>query len=299
MLGSKAGSHVFKILEEGGCEVAWFRPIHWYTLHRANRRNHRKSLIIDGRVAFTGGAGLGDQWLGNAGGPEEWRDIQIAVKGPAVLAQQTGFVQNWLGATGVLLGGHEYFPEPQAAGDVALQTILSSPSSGAGAAGTMYLIALQCARHYIYIANSYFIPDSRVIAILAKACRSGVTVKVMLAGKNNDTWWARQNSIRLYESLLEVGVEIYEYLPTMLHQKTMIIDGVWGTVGTTNFDNRSFALNEETNVCFHDPKLVQRMESIFQADLALCHRVDIADWRKRGAWQMTKEAFASLLEEQM
>jgi cardiolipin synthase len=293
------GSDIFKILESGGCQVAWFRPIHWYTLHRANQRNHRKSLIIDGRVAFTGGAGIADQWLGTAENEPEWRDIQVRVQGPAAVSQQTGFAQNWLTATGEIISGHEFFPEIPPCGSVQVQTILSSPSGGAGAAGTMYLIALQCAKRYLYIANPYFIPDSRVIEMLARACRRGVTVKLMVAGKHNDTWWARQNSVRIYGALLEAGVEIYEYMPSMLHQKTMIVDGVWATIGTTNFDNRSFALSEETNLCFHDPELVERLREIFAADLASCEKIELADWRRRGAWQHAKELIASLIEDQV
>jgi len=293
------GREIFEILAAGGCEVAWFRPIRWYTLHRANRRNHRKSVIVDGRMAFTGGAGLADVWLGDAGRPEEWRDIQIKVEGPAALAQQSGFVQNWLVATGDLLGGRQFFPEVRAAGDAAVQTILSSPFYGAGAAGTMYLVALQCARRFVYIANPYFIPDSRVIALFAAAVRRGVRVKLMLAGGYNDTWWARQNSVGLYGKLLEAGVEIHEYQPTMLHQKTMIVDGAWATVGTANFDNRSFALSEETNICFHDAEAVKQMETIFRRDLTRCRRISTAEWRQRGAWQQAKELVASLVEDQM
>ena len=198
------GSDIFRILEAGGCQLAWFHPIHWYTLHRANQRNHRKSLIVDGRIAFTGGSGLADHWLGSAESEQEWRDMQIRVEGPAAAALQAGFAQNWLQTTGEIIGGHEFFPQPQAAGNVSIQTILSSPS-GAGAAGTMYLIALQCARQYLYIANPYFIPDARVIDMFAAACRRGVTVKLMLAGNHNDTWWARQNSVRLYGRLLAGG----------------------------------------------------------------------------------------------
>ncbi len=293
------GSEIFETLEKGGCQLAWFRPIHWYTLHRANRRNHRKSLIVDGRVAFTGGAGIADHWLGSASNEYEWRDIQIRVEGPAVTAQQAGFAQNWMLTTGEIINGHEFFPEPRVAGGVPVQTILSSPSAGASAAGTMYLIALQCAQQYLYIANPYFIPDSRIIEMLARAHRRGVSVKLMLAGGHNDTWWARQNSVRLYGKLAEAGVEIFEYIPTMLHQKTMVVDGVWGTVGTTNFDNRSFALSEETNICFHDPGLVEQLKNIFEADLACCRRIQIQQWKRRGPWQRTKESVASLIEDQM
>jgi cardiolipin synthase len=293
------GSDIFRILEAGGCQLAWFRPIHWYTLHRANQRNHRKSLIVDGRIAFTGGSGIADHWLGSAENEREWRDTQIRVEGPAVAAQQAGFAQNWLLTTGEIIKGHEFFPEARAAGNVPIQTILSSPLAGAGAAGTMYLIAVQCARRYLYIANPYFIPDSRVIDMLARACRRGVVVRLMLAGKHNDTWWARRNSVRLYGKLLEAGLEIYEYQPTMLHQKTMVVDGVWATVGTTNFDNRSFALSEETNICFQDPVLVEQLEEVFSTDLTLCERIKLSDWRQRGAWQKTEELLASLIEDQV
>jgi cardiolipin synthase len=293
------GPDIFKILEAGGCQLAWFCPIHWYTLHRANQRDHRKSLIVDGQVAFTGGSGLADHWLGSAENEREWRDIQIRVEGPAARAQQAGFAQNWLVTTGEIVNGHEFFPEPHTAGNVPVQTILSSPSGGAGAAGTMYLIAVQCARRYLYIANPYFIPDARVIDMLALACRRGVTVKLMLAGMHNDTWWARQNSLRLYGKLLEAGVEIYEYQPTMLHQKTMVVDGVWATIGTTNFDNRSFALSEETNICFHDLSLVEKLRAVFSADLLQCEQVELAKWKQRGVWQQTKELLASLIENQV
>ena len=216
-----------------------------------------------------------------------------------MLAQQSGFAQNWLLTTGEVLSGPEYFPILEQSGNTDVQTILSSPSSGAGAVGTMYLIAVQCARDYLYIANPYFIPDSRVIAMLANARRRGVVVKLMLAGKYNDTWWARQNSLRLYGRLLETGVEIYEFLPTMLHQKTMVVDGGWATVGTTNLDNRSFALSEETNVCFWQPDLVEELRQIFIADLARCQKIELADWERRGLWQRTKERFASLIEDQV
>jgi cardiolipin synthase len=293
------GDPILRILEAGGCQLAWFRPIHRFSLDRANQRTHRKSLIVDGRQAFTGGAGLADHWLGAARNEHEWRDIQVSVEGPAVLAQQSGFAQNWLLTTGEILSGHDFFPAPSPAGDVQVQTILSSPSAGACAAATMYLIAVQCARRFLYIANPYFIPGARVIDMLAKACRRGVAVKLMVSGKHNDTWWARQNSLRLYGRLLAAGVEIYEFQPTMLHQKTMVVDGAWATVGTANFDNRSFSLSEETNICIHDPAQVDELREIFIADLAACQKIELSDWRRRGAWQRTQERFASLIEDQV
>jgi cardiolipin synthase len=287
------------ILQAGGCQLAWFRPIHWYTLDRANQRTHRKSVIVDGHIAFTGGAGLADHWLGTAANEHEWRDMQIRVAGPAVTVQQSGFARNWLISTGEILSGREFFPEPHAAGDVEIQTILSSPISGACAAATMHLIAVNCAQRNLYIANPYFIPDSRFIDMLAQACLRGVSVTVIVAGKHNDTWWARQNGLRLYGELLRAGVDIYEYQPTMLHQKLMVVDGVWATIGTANFDSRSFALSEETNICFHDRALVQNLQAVFLTDLARCNKVELSDWRGRGFWQKTKERFASLIEDQV
>jgi cardiolipin synthase len=293
------GAEIFRILEAGGCQLAWFHPIQWYTLHRANRRDHRKSLIVDGRVAFTGGAGLGDQWLGRARHASEWRDVQVSVTGPAALAQQSGFAQNWLATTGEILCGSAFFPAAKPAGDVRVQTILSSSASGAGAVGTMYFMALQCAKRELFIANPYFVPDARVIDVLASAKRRGVDVKLLLAGNHIDTWWARQNSLRRYGSLLDAGVEIYEFAPTLLHQKTMVVDGTWATVGTANLDNRSFALNEETNLCFHDPAVAEELRTIFHADLARSEKIDLKGWRRRGLLQQMKEQFACLIEDQI
>jgi len=295
---STLGHDIFRVLEAGGCQLAWYRPIHWYTLERVNQRNHRKSIIIDGTIAFTGGAGLGDQWLGAASNPTQWRDMQIGIEGPAAAVQQTGFVQNWLAATGEIVAGPKYFPELSPAGTVEVQTILSSPAT-TGAVGTMYLVALQCAERSLCIANSYFIPDSRVVEMLATARKRGVAVKLLVAGEHNDTWWARQNSVRLYGRLLRAGVEIYEFQPAMLHQKMMIVDDVWATVGTANFDNRSFALNEETNVCLHDASLVRELVETFKADLARSRRIQLEDWKRRGFWQKAKEQWAALVEDQM
>jgi len=296
---STLGEPIVKILEAGGCQLAWFRPIHWYTMIRANRRDHRKSLMVDGKIAFTGGAGIADHWLGDAQGARSWRDLMVRVEGPAAIGQQSGFAQNWLQCTGEILTGEDYFPLPRNAGTIDVQTIVSSPLEGMGAAGTMHLIAVQCARRHLCIANPYFIPDPRLIEMLGQAVRRGVAVKLMVAGRHNDTWWARQNSVRLYGRLLQAGVEIFEFLPTMLHQKTVLVDDAWGSVGTANFDNRSFALNDETSVCFHDRDLVSQLHEIFLADLERCKKVSLRQWKKRGFWQRAGEQFASLMEDQM
>lgn len=296
---STIGEENLRILEAGGCQLAWFRPIRWYTLIRANFRLHRKSIIVDGRVAFSGGAGIADQWLGRARSSKEWRDVMIRVEGPAAQYLQTGFAQNWLINTGELVTGSAFFPVPISKGEVAVQTILSSPAGGAAAAGTMYMLALNCARKYLYIANPYFIPSRPVIEMLGEATRRGVDVKLMLSGDHCDTWWARQNSIRLYGRLMDAGVEIYEYVPTMMHQKTMVVDGVWATVGSANFDNRSLALNDETSHCFYDPGFVEEVRQVFLEDLQRCRRIDRGQWSRRGLWSVSQEVFASLIQDQV
>jgi cardiolipin synthase A/B len=163
----------------------------------------------------------------------------------------------------------------------------------------MAAIALQCARQYVRVANPYFIPDFRYLEMVREACARGVKIELLVAGEHNDAWWARQNSLRLYGKLLEAGVEIYEYLPTMLHQKVMVVDGAWASVGSANFDNRSLALNEESNVCFYDGELIRRLEDDFEADLRRAEKIQGGEWGQRGLFQRSKEEFAALIEDQV
>ena len=296
---SSIGADILETLTTGGCQVAWYNPIKWYSIGRFNNRTHRKSLIIDGRVGFTGGAGIADQWSGHAQDKEHWRDTQIRIQGPAVTPLQTGFAQNWLERTRELVSGALYYPEIEPAGPHMALTIMSTPVTGASTARTMYYLSIVCARRRIWLANPYFVPDAPAIDTLLEAKRRGVDVKIMVSGMNNDNWLSRQNSTRLYGRLLEAGIEIYEYQTTLLHQKTMVVDGVWGTVGTTNFDSRSFAHNEETNVCFHDESLVEQMEATFRDDLKACRRVELDAWRRRGLFARGQEFVAAFLQEQV
>jgi cardiolipin synthase len=297
-VGSSAiGKDILAMLESA-CEVAWFNPIHWYTIGRFNNRTHRKSLIIDGAIAYTGGAGIADHWRGNAEGPQSWRDTQVRIAGPGVVPLQSGFAHNWLETTGELVTGDEFFPQIVERGRLAVQTLLSSPETGGSNMRTMYYLSIVCATRSLYIANPYFVPDPVAIESLIDAKQRGVDVRVMVSGIHNDNWLARQNSVRLYGALLEAGITILEYNRTMLHQKTMVIDGVWATVGTTNFDDRSFAHNEESNVCVFDQELAAELHQRFLSDLDGCDLVTLAKWRKRGLWIKTQETVASLLQEQ-
>jgi cardiolipin synthase len=293
------GEEILEILEAGRCQLAWYNPIRWYALGRFNHRTHRKSLIVDGQVAFTGGAGIADHWCGRAEDPQHWRDIQVRIEGPAVAPLQTGFAQNWLQTTGELISGLLYYPPLEPAGPVAAQTIMSSPEIGTSTARTMYYLSIICARTSIFIANPYFVPDQTAIEALTDARRRGVEVCVMVSGIHNDAWLARENSIRMYGRLLRAGVEIVEFNRTMLHHKTMVVDGVWSTVGTTNFDNRSFAHNEENNVCVFDRGYAKQLETVFRADLEGCDRVDYRTWQRRGLLQRAREVIAAFLTEQV
>jgi cardiolipin synthase A/B len=292
------GEEILETLEKGRCQLAWYNPIRYYSLGRFNHRTHRKSLIVDGRIAFTGGAGIADHWRGNARNSSEWRDMQIRIEGPAVAPLQTGFAQNWLQTTGELISGPLFYPLQESAGSLPAQTIMSSPEIGASTVRIMYYLSIICARKSIYIANPYFLPDAAAIDALVEAKTRGVDVRIMVAGIYNDNWLARQNSVRLFGPLLRAGIEILEYNRTMLHHKTMVVDSLWATIGTTNFDNRSFAHNEESNVCCCERNFAKQLHEMFEADIAACDRVELAAWKRRGFWQRTREVFAAFLEEQ-
>jgi cardiolipin synthase A/B len=293
------GDEILKVLEEGGCQLAWFNPIDWYTLDRFNYRTHRKSLIVDGRIGFTGGAGIADHWRGCAQDADHWRDMQVRVEGPGAVPLQTGFAQNWLRTTGEMVSGPAFFPAISGVGGIAVHTVLSSPSAGASPVRTLYYLAIASARRSILIANPYFVPDQVALDALRSARQRGAVVKILVSGIRNDNWLARRNSVRLFGQLLEAGVEVYEYNRTMLHQKIMVVDDAWGTIGTTNFDNRSFAFNEESNVSVHDRGCVERLVEIFDEDVAASDRVTLDAWRRRGLFAKAQELVAALFEDQV
>jgi cardiolipin synthase A/B len=290
---------ILDMLTASGCQVAWYHPIHWYTIRRVNNRTHRKSLIIDGRIGYTGGAGIADHWLGCAQDPKHWRDVQIRISGPAVTTLQSGFAQNWLETTNELVTGDEYYPLHEETGTLPVQSILSSPETGASSARLLYYLSIVCARTSIFIANPYFVPDEAAVETLIDAKKRGCDVKLLLSGKYIDNALAYYNSTATYGELLEAGVEIYNYNRTMLHHKIMIVDAMWSTIGTTNFDNRSFALNEENNVSVYDRAFAAELTRDFMADLEHSDRVELEEWRRRGIRVKALEFVASILKEQV
>jgi cardiolipin synthase len=296
---STIGKEILEVLKGSGCELAWFNPVFQTTFGKFNHRNHRKSLIIDGRVAYTGGAGIADHWRGCAQDPDHWRDIQVRVEGPAATVLQTGFTHNWLITTGELISGPRFFPPSDSAGTLAVQTILSSPDDGASAARILFYLGIACAHEKIYISNPYFVPDDGAVKVLTDAAARGVDVKVLVAGEHNDVKTSRYASVRLYGKVLKAGVKIYEYVPTMLHQKTMVVDGIWATIGTTNFDNRSFALNEESNISIYDRRLARELEKVFAEDLKVSRRVTLEEWENRGLKSRIFGALSIFLKDQI
>jgi cardiolipin synthase len=224
--------------------------------------------------------------------------MPIRLDGPAVVPLQTGFAHNWQHTPGELLTGELYYPTVEARGSLAVQTLMRSPETGGSNVRTMYYLSIVCARESIYIANPYFVPDPAAIETLIEAKTRGVDVRIMVSGVRNDNWLARHNSVRLFGRLLAAGVEIQEFNRTMLHHKTMVVDCQWVTIGTTNFDNRSFAHNEESNVCFFEPGLAQQLHAIFHEDLTGCARVTPDGWNRRGLWARSQEFVASVLQEQ-
>jgi cardiolipin synthase len=293
----KMSTKMERKLTEGGCRVARFHPVWFFAVDRVSNRTHRELTVVDGRTSFQGGAGYADHWTGNAQDPDHWRDTLVKIEGPAVTQLQTGFAQKWLETTGEMIAGPDYFPQLEPAGALAVQTILSEPETNSSTARILYYLSIISARKSIFMANPYFIPNEEAIEILVAARRRGVEVKIMVPGEHNDHGLlARRNSSRLYGKLLEAGVEIYEYNPTMMHQKFMVCDGLWTTVGTINFDYLSFTLNDENNISLYDRDFAASFEEIFRRDLEACKRVELEEWRNRGLRVKAAEWIVSIFK---
>ena len=274
-------------MADAGCEVVTFRPLSPlvllspFGLGRENNRSHRRILVVDGRVGFTGGVGVSPKWLGNGRKEGYWRQTDVRIEGPAVASLQGAFVENWLEATGNVLGGSAYFSRPTSRGSVTAQVVHSSPAEGSFSMYTMFLLAMSSARQSIYITNPYFLPDDRMTRALTEAARRGVRVVLLLPGAI-DNQIVRHASRAGFGELFESGIEIYEYEAGLLHAKTMVIDGAWATIGSTNLDTRSFALNEEVNLRRVQPRRGGAAGAGVRRRSGYAHRLDPRTWRRRG-----------------
>ena len=284
----------FAALRRAGGQVYWYQPVAWYTLKRLNNRTHRDLVIVDGEVGFVGGIGVADYWVGPPGRGRPWRDTMVRVTGDLVKGLQTAFAENWLEASGEILPAEDFAPSPDVmpAGRGHALVVSSSPSEGrATRARMLFQILVASARRSILICNPYFIPDRSLCRELVRAAQRGVAVTLLMPGAWNNHPLVRLASRRRYGLLLENGVAIHEYQPAMMHAKVMVVDGAWSVLGSTNFDNRSFGLNDEVNVAILQRTLAAQLEADFAADLLQCLAVKIEEWRRR---PLTERAFAVL-----
>ena len=286
-------------MEQAGVEVKKYRPLHWYNLARMNNRTHRKLLVVDGKIGFTGGVGIADIWQGHAQDPEHWRDTHFRLEGPAVAQMQAAFLDNWLKVQPRVLHGDDYVPPLDNAGGSLAQVFKSSFGEGSESTRLMYLVSIAAAKKSILLANAYFVPDSLAIEELVAARQRGVRVEIIVPGKYIDSKIVRQASRGRWEKLLEAGVGIYEYQPTMYHVKVMVVDGIWSSVGSTNFDNRSFALNDEANLNVMDTAFAAEQEKIFEQDRLNARQITLEMWRNRPRTERIKEWLSGLLRAQL
>ena len=270
------------MLEDAGCQAAKYNSLNPLAIKRINHRNHRRILVVDGRVGFTGGTGVGEQWTGDGRQPKHWRQTDVRVEGPIVRFLQSAFAENWREATGILLGGDTYFPEPRPRGALAIQSVKSSPASGAAEAYLLFLLAIDGARSSIYLTNPYFVPDEAMMEALVRAAQRGVDVSIITAGVTQGLLdrLVRLSSQTHFPRAGKAGVKIYEYAPALLHAKTMVIDGRWSSIGSANLDNRSFALNAELNLVFLNPGIARRLTHVFREDLKLSRRLSDDDMKQ-------------------
>ena len=290
-------------LIQAGGHVAFYHPIRWYNLPRINNRTHRELLIIDGKVGFLGGAGFADHWLnphGHARKKPRWRDTMFRIEGDIVRAMQSVFAENWLEASGRILFDSRYFPSVDAKGPTEGMIVGSSPTFGGSTRNRMlYQTLLAAAQRSIHITTPYFLPDRSARSELVRAIRErGVKVVILTPGRHADHLLTRRSSRRLYGQLLRAGASIYEYQPSMLHAKVLVVDGTWSVVGSTNFDNRSFGLNDEVNLAAYCPELATHLEEDFARDLAQSRQVSYQTWRRRPFFERGHELLGWLLERQ-
>jgi len=286
-------------LTDAGCRLDYYQRLKWYRLHRANNRTHRELLIVDGRVAFVGGAGVADWWH-EASGPDDpaWRDTMVRVEGPVVASLQGTFAENWLECGGEILTSPASWPPPVSAGPVEALLIRSSPSDRATTSRVAFQLLMACAQESIDIHTPYFLPDHTLRRMFIETVARGVRVRVLVPGPRTDQRLVRLASRRLYGQLLEKGVRIFEYQPGMTHAKVLMIDDRWAIVGTTNWDNRSFEHNDEVNVAFRDRDVAARLRQDFEADLAQSREITAETWRRRPLFEKALKPVAWILERQ-
>ncbi len=299
-LGSeKLNSQLVTRMKSAGVELERYHALRWYSLGKLNNRTHRKVLIVDGKIGFTGGVGIADEWTGHAQDPDHWRDMHFLIQGPVVAQFQAAFLDNWIKTTGRILNGDTYFPPPTPLGELKMQMFMSSPAGGGESMRLMYLMAITAAVRSIDIEAAYFIPDKLMSRELIKARARGVRIRIVLPDKHIDSETVRIATKRAWGPLLESGVEIHEYEPTMLHCKMLIFDHYMVSVGSTNFDMRSFELNDEASLNIYDAGFAERMTEVFEDDLKASTPYDLQRWQRRSWLEQWAEVILIPIKSQL
>ena len=285
-------------LRQAGCRIQSYQRPHWYRLARLNNRTHRELLVVDGRIAFAGGAGIADWWMYPKGRRPPWRDTMARIEGPIVAALQGVSAENWLECCGEILTGPEYFPDLDAAGETTAFVVKSSPSDRATASRVAFQLLMEGADQHVHISTPYFLPDRAFRRALREIAARGVELTVIVPGRATDQRWVRLASRRMWGQLLECGIRIFEYRRTMTHVKVLIVDGLWAVLGTTNIDNRSFEHNDEVNIALRDPVVARRLLEDYQRDLLDSEEITLERWRRRPLWEKIVGPFVWILERQ-
>ena len=278
------------LMQEAGVEVSKYNPLRplqpgfWYRPMRINNRTHRKLLIVDGKIGFTGGVGIADEWDGHAQDPKHWRDNHYRVEGPVVAEMQAAFLDNWLRINGSVLQGNDYFPPLASAGSCVAQSFKSSQRGGSESARLMYLVSIASASKTVRLANAYFVPDALSIDTFVAAAKRGVKIEIIVPGPHIDQQTVRAASRNNWPKLLQAGIRIYEYQPTMFHCKYMVVDDLWTSVGSSNFDSRSFRLNAEANLNVLNADFAAKQIRVFENDKAHSKEITLEMLKHQPIW---------------
>ena len=298
--GHKMDDELEKLMTEAGVKLARFHRPTIGNWGRLNNRDHRKQMIIDGRIAYVGGYGIAEEWTGHAQDKDHWRDTGVRLQGPIVNRLQAAFCENWIEETGEVTAGVRYFPPLAPAGAIPAHLAYTSPTGGVSSVQVLYYLAIKAARHEIIIQNPYMLPDDDAVQALAEAVKRGVEVKVMVpATTSTDSPIVQHASHHRFGVLLQNGIKIWEYKKTLLHQKVIIVDGVWSCVGSTNFDRRALQLNDEISLGILDAGIAAQLRAAFDNDLRDAEPRSFEQWHKRGVWHKFEDALAYLASSQL
>ena len=298
--GAQMDRELVDRMREAGVEFCWFRPLRPYAVRRLENRTHRKLLIADGTVGFTGGVGIAEEWTGDAEDPDHWRDTHVRVRGPAVRGLQGAFAENWLEGTGRVLAGDRYLPELDEIEDGGpMQVMRSSATVGDTNAEALIYLALAAAKRSIELTSAYFVPRPAFTDALTEAAERGVEMRILVPGSHIDKQFVRTAGRASYDALIAAGIRLFEYCPTMLHAKSLVVDGIWSCVGSVNFDNRSFQLHDEVALCVQSERFAAELHEQFERDLEVSEEIDPEHWRGRGRFQRAREGVTKLARREL